>query len=252
MLPSVSVVIPCLNDAGPLEACLKTLAAQTHPPMEIIVVDNGSTDGSASVARRHGAILVRESVPGIAAAASAGYDLATGDVIARCDADSLLPASWIQQIASTFHEDPALGALTGPGTFYELRRPWLWLWNVVYVYGYFAAVGAALAGVPLFGSNMAIRRSCWEAVRSEVHRHDVGMHDDMCLSMHLGLRFRIRFRRSLRVGISPRALVGRGNRRRRIQRAFHTLGVHGTENLPWNRWARRLGLGKTTGRLHTK
>ncbi len=252
MLPSVSVVIPCLNDAGPLEACLQTLGAQTCRPLEIIVVDNGSTDSSASVARRHGAILIREPAGGIAAAASTGYDQAVGEVIARCDADSLLPVSWIQQISTTFGEDSTLGALTGPGTFYELRRPWSWLWNVLYVYGYFAAAGSALANVPLFGSNLAIRRSCWEAVSAEVHRNDVGMHDDMCLSMHVGLRFRIRFQRSLRVGISPRALVGRANRRLRVQRAFHTLGAHGSENLPWNRWAWRLGLAKTTGRMRTR
>lgn len=237
---AVSVVIPCLDDAAALQACLESLRKQTVRPAEVIVVDNGSTDDSVNVAGRYGAIVVHEPTPGIASAAAAGYDTATGSVIARCDADSILPVNWIEDIAEAFDGDPGLAALTGPGAFYGVgcfRRRVL---DVLYMYGYFLAVGSALAHVPLFGSNFAIRRSCWEAVSGEVHRCDQWMHDDICLSMHIGLRSRISFSRSLQVGISPRAVAGSRNVYVRFRRAFHTLGAHGPENLPWNRWRRRV------------
>lgn len=242
MLP-VSVVIPCLDDAAALQVCLRSLVEQTVPPAEIIVVDNGSRDDSVRVATGFGAVVVHEPAPGIPAAAAAGYDRAEGEIIARCDADSVLPANWIEQITAVFHVEPALAALTGPGQFYGVG-PWRGgALNVLYMYGYFLAVGAALANVPLFGSNFAMRRSCWEAVRDEVHRHDQGMHDDICLSMHIGLRFPIRFCRSLAVGISPRAVADSGNVYLRFRRAFHTLGAHGRNSLPWNRWRRRVTAG---------
>lgn len=81
-LPPVSVVIPCLNDAAALETCLSSLARQSLQPFEIVVVDNNSTDSSAAVARRFGARVVPEPVPGIPAAAATGYDAAQGQIIA--------------------------------------------------------------------------------------------------------------------------------------------------------------------------
>ena len=75
----VTVVIPCRNDAGFLDACLTALAAQTRPADRVVVVDNASTDASAAVARRHGADIVSESRIGIWPAAARGYDEARHD-----------------------------------------------------------------------------------------------------------------------------------------------------------------------------
>ncbi|MBG0740184.1 glycosyltransferase [Paeniglutamicibacter antarcticus] len=238
--PSISVVIPCRNDAELLEKCLASLGRQTHLPLEIIVVDNNSDDESADVARRHGVRLITEMMPGIPAAAAAGYDAAVGEIIARCDADCLLPADWLQRIGTEFLQNPGLGALTGPGSFYGLPRLQGFLLSRLYMSSYFLAVGAAMAHFPLFGSNLAIRRSCWTAGASVVHRSDPEMHDDICLSLHLGLDYRIRYIRGLRVGMSARALSGRSQIRRRFRRAFHTLQTHWTAEPPWQRWKRRV------------
>ena len=89
--PCLSVVIPVKDDADLLERCLTALDRQVVPALEVIVVDNGSTDHSVRVALRHGARVIVEATPGIAAAASAGYDTARGDVVVRCDADTLAP-----------------------------------------------------------------------------------------------------------------------------------------------------------------
>src|SRR4051812_1211839 len=88
----ISVVIPVKDDAEMLERCLRGIQNQRRPADEIIVVDNASTDDTLAVARRFGARVVREDRPGITAAASAGYDIARGELIARCDADSVVPA----------------------------------------------------------------------------------------------------------------------------------------------------------------
>lgn len=239
VLPSVSVVIPCLNDAAALEACLSSLARQTLPPVETVVVDNNSTDSSAEVARRFGARVVRETAPGIPAAAAAGYDAAAGDIIARCDADCVLPADWVQRIAETFAAKPSLGALSGPGSFYGFPRPLGAVLSVVYLGSYYLATGLALGHLPLFGSNLALRTTVWEDVRSQVHRDDPEMHDDVCLSLHLGQQYECRFEGSLVVGMAPRAVIGTANLVRRFRRAFHTLWAHWPAEAPWVRWPRR-------------
>ncbi|MDX6367652.1 MAG: hypothetical protein QOK30_2728, partial [Nocardioidaceae bacterium] len=67
--PTVSVVIPVRDDAAALRGCLHSLTCQTMAPMEIVVVDNASTDDSAAIAIRYGARIVAEPVVGIPAAA---------------------------------------------------------------------------------------------------------------------------------------------------------------------------------------
>ena len=80
--PTVSVVIPVKDDAEVLRRCLAALAAQTVPANEVVVVDNGSTDESAEVARSAGARVVAETEPGIPAASARGFDEAGCDVVA--------------------------------------------------------------------------------------------------------------------------------------------------------------------------
>ncbi|MCC3281283.1 MULTISPECIES: glycosyltransferase family 2 protein [Arthrobacter] len=238
-LPAVSVVIPCLNDAEALRGCLASLAEQAVGPLEIVVVDNDSTDNSAEVAAEFGARVVSERRPGIPAAAAAGYDAARGEVIARCDADCVLPPDWIQRIAEHFAADPELAALSGPGRFYGFPR-WIGpLLSWLYLGSYYQAMRLALARRPLFGSNLAMRSTAWRAVREAVHRKDAEQHDDVCLSAHLCLDYRCAWDRSLVVGMAPRAVIGPANLVRRFRRAFHTLAVHWRQEAPWERWIRR-------------
>ncbi len=91
--PTVSVVVPCLNEAATIERLLDGIAAQTEPPLEVIVVDGGSTDGTLGAIqvfeRRHPALGVRIiSAPGasIPAALNTGIRAAQGDIIVRLDA----------------------------------------------------------------------------------------------------------------------------------------------------------------------
>lgn len=82
--PLVDVVFPCLNEEGALPWVLSRLPEGYRA----IVVDNGSTDNSAAVAREHGALVVTESVRGFGSAAHAGLAAATAPIVAICDADA--------------------------------------------------------------------------------------------------------------------------------------------------------------------
>jgi glycosyltransferase involved in cell wall biosynthesis len=240
--PSVSVVIPVRDDAVQLERCLELLARQSVPPLEVVVVDNGSTDRSVEVATRHGARVVPEPVRGIPAAAATGYDAARGEVIARCDADSRPPEDWVERIVRNLARDPALDAVTGRGRFYGLPR---WLAPLVsraYLGAYYLLVHAALGHTAVWGSNMALRRGAWEQVRDLVHRWDAEVHDDLDLSFALGPRCRVRYDRRLVVGVSARSLRGRRQLWRRLDRGFWTLRRNWEVLPPWTRWRTRIDL----------
>jgi glycosyltransferase involved in cell wall biosynthesis len=86
---AVDIVFPCLNEAQALPGILSRLP----PGYRAIVVDNGSTDDSAAVARAHGALVVSEARRGFGSAAHAGLLAASAPLVAFCDADgSMDPA----------------------------------------------------------------------------------------------------------------------------------------------------------------
>ncbi|WP_341537774.1 glycosyltransferase family 2 protein [Clavibacter michiganensis] len=184
--PTVSVVIPVRDDAGHLRACLQALARQTVAPDEVVVVDNASRDDSAEVAREAGARVVREPVVGIPAAASAGYDAARHEVIARLDADCVPPADWIERLGDVLAARPDVAAVTGAARFLDGPRALRGVAAVAYLGAYFVSVTLALGHPPLFGSNFALRRDAWLEVRDDVHREGTHLHDDIDLSVHLG------------------------------------------------------------------
>ncbi|OLT49132.1 glycosyltransferase [Cellulosimicrobium sp. CUA-896] len=78
--------MPCLDEAQGLAWLLPRLPAG----MRAVVVDNGSTDGSADVARAHGALVVDAPVRGFGSACDTGLHAASADVVAFCDADASL------------------------------------------------------------------------------------------------------------------------------------------------------------------
>ena len=231
---SITVVIPVLNDAALLEKCLAALDQQTIG-VEVIVVDNGSGDSSAEVAIREGALLVRESTPGIPAAAAAGMDAASTDLIARIDTDTLVPPDWAERVAAAF-ADPAVDALTGPGEFYGSTPLVHRLGRIFYMRAYFASVAPIVGQKPVFGSNYAIRRDVWKSVT--VHRR-ADVHDDMDLSFQLDGRHAIRFDPTLVVAISARPLTSIRNLAKHYWLAMVTIAVNWRDRGPWTRWRDR-------------
>jgi glycosyltransferase involved in cell wall biosynthesis len=90
-IPLVSVVIPAYNCERFLAAAVETIRRQAHPRIEIIVVDDGSTDGTAAVARAlgEGVRCITQPNAGPPAARNRGLELACGDLVGFLDADDL-------------------------------------------------------------------------------------------------------------------------------------------------------------------
>jgi glycosyltransferase involved in cell wall biosynthesis len=107
--PLISVIIPVFNGERFLAGALESVVAQDAGPLEIIVVDDGSTDQSATVAQRFPSIrLIRQAQQGIAGARNTGVQAARGDYLAFLDADDLwLPGKLVRQL-ECFAADPAL------------------------------------------------------------------------------------------------------------------------------------------------
>ena len=92
----VGVVVPIYNVARYLEACLDSIAAQSYRELDVVLVDDGSTDGSDVIAERFAAReerfrLVRQPNGGLGNARNNGMALARGDYLAFADSDDLLP-----------------------------------------------------------------------------------------------------------------------------------------------------------------
>jgi glycosyltransferase involved in cell wall biosynthesis len=100
----ISVIIPVYNAETKLGGCLKSVIGQTEKSLEIICVNDGSTDGSADIlarfAQSDGRIkVISTENNGAWAARNAGIDRASGDYIAFCDADDTVPTDAYRRLA---------------------------------------------------------------------------------------------------------------------------------------------------------
>lgn len=112
----VSFVIPNYNHAAYLGDAIRSALAQTHPDVEIVVVDDGSTDNSREVVQQFGAQLrlVCQENAGLSAARNTGIRAATGDYIALLDADDLVEPTYAERLLAALAASPgADGAYCG-------------------------------------------------------------------------------------------------------------------------------------------
>ena len=121
---SVSVIIPARDEAGNLPALLASLAQQTMAPLEVLVVDDGSTDATAAVAAAGGARVITAPPlpPGWAGkpwASHLGAGAAAGDVLVFLDADVRLAPDALARLAP-----PAADGLLSVQPFHEVHRPY--------------------------------------------------------------------------------------------------------------------------------
>ena len=96
-MDSVLVVIPCFNQAEYLAEAIESALAQTHP-VAVLVVDDGSTDDSAEVARRYPVRLVQQENRGVSAARNAGIAATKSDWIIPLDADDWLDPTTVEML----------------------------------------------------------------------------------------------------------------------------------------------------------
>ena len=112
---AVSVVIPVYNAERYLAEAIDSALAQTFPPAEILVLDDGSTDGSAAVAGRYAASAKYYALEhgGQGAARNRGAEIARGEFIAFLDADDLWAGNKLALQMAAFERDPGLDMVFG-------------------------------------------------------------------------------------------------------------------------------------------
>lgn len=112
--PTVSVIIPNYNYARALEYCLKSVLTQTYPLTEVLLVDDCSTDGSASIGERLGVTVIRTPHNmGAPAARNLGARHAVGEVLVFVDSDVALEPDAVANAVRLLGSDPAVGAVCG-------------------------------------------------------------------------------------------------------------------------------------------
>lgn len=118
----VSVIVPVYNGADFLESAIKTVAAQGYSPLEIIIVDDGSTDETAIIAKRSGQPVRYFYQPnrGPAAARNLGIKEAKGDVIAFLDVDDRWPADKLKVQLECLRNNPTAEIINGYTQFYKI------------------------------------------------------------------------------------------------------------------------------------
>ena len=106
MSADLSVIICSLNGAAGVDRCLRALAAQKDVELHVIVVDDGSIDGTSAIAREHGATVIRhETNRGLAAARNTGIHVTLAPIIAFLDDDCEPEPEWARELLDAYEDD---------------------------------------------------------------------------------------------------------------------------------------------------
>lgn len=178
----ISIVIPVYNEAESLIECLRAIVNQSVQPYEVIVVDNNSSDSSALVASSFPNVkLIQETKQGVVHARTSGFNAAKGSVIARIDADTIIPVDWVQKIDQIMSNDD-IAAVSGSPDYYDFLFPSLT--NFLDRMARKFLEGRLKDRMFLHGSNMAIRTCAWQKVANGLCVCG-GIHEDLDLAIHL-------------------------------------------------------------------
>jgi len=203
----ISVVIPVYNEEGYIGACLESLMKQNVKADEIIVVDNNSTDDSFAIAKKYPIKIVHEKVQGMIPARNRGFNEAQYDIIARTDADTILPPNWVKRIKKVFEDETVVG-VSGPANFYDLPKYVRYTRQTKFgstlIKSYNKIVKQILKHDCLYGPNYAIRKEAWEKIKSTICMDDKKVHEDLDIAIHIAPYGKVKFIYSLVVKTSVR------------------------------------------------
>jgi GT2 family glycosyltransferase len=223
--PRISVVVCSHNGELTLPDCLEGLSKLRYPNFEVIVVDDGSTDATADVARNYGYHPITTSKLGLGNARNVGMEAATGEIVAYLDDDTRPDPDWLTHLAAVFMSTERAGvggpniSASGDGLIADCvaKAPG----NPVHI----LLSDSEAEHIP--GCNMAFRKDCLQAIGGFDLRFRVAGDDvDACWRMH---------ERGWTLGYSPAAVVW--HHRRNSIRSY---------------WRQQLGYGKAEALLERK
>jgi len=176
----VSVIIPAYNEETRINNCLQSLISQIEKADEIIVIDNNCSDKTVQIAKNFPVRIVKEKKQGMINARNRGFDEAKYDILARTDADTILPSDWIKKIKENFEKEK-IDALTGPAIFYDITMNSKYIFILYHHFMKLIQKGKET----LSGPNMAISKEIWKKVRNDICLDDKKVHEDIDLAIHI-------------------------------------------------------------------
>jgi len=129
--PLISVIIPAYNEERDVSHCLESLKLQTYHPLEIIVVDDGSTDKSLKiVSSLRGIRLVKQEHLGPAQARNKGVKKAKGEILVFVDADMTFEKHFIDKLTKPIREGKSIGTFSKEEYVANNNERWARLWSL--------------------------------------------------------------------------------------------------------------------------
>lgn len=175
----ISLIIPAYNEEKFIKKCLESIKNQTVSPDEIILINNNSTDKTLDIVKKFKVKIINEKQQGISFARNRGLNEAKYEIIARCDADCILPNTWIEQIKENF-KNKKIDALGGPLYYYDIILP-----NKKIIVAFIKFMKVILGHYPLIGPNMAVTKKIWNKVKDHVCNDNNLVHEDIDLAVHI-------------------------------------------------------------------
>jgi glycosyltransferase involved in cell wall biosynthesis len=119
-MPRITIITPCLNGEAYLVEAIESVLQQNYPACEHIIVDGGSTDGTASLLRRYPHLtIVRDRDEGSHDAMNVGIAKATGDLIGFLNVDDIYPPETLNRVATAFAASPDADVVVGDSLVFE-------------------------------------------------------------------------------------------------------------------------------------
>ncbi len=180
----ISVVIPAYNEEKYIKKALSSVMNQSVEADEIIVINNNSKDRTKEIALNLGVKVIDEKVQGMTPARNRGFNEAKYDVIARIDADVIVPTDWIKRLKRNF-EAKKIDALTGPVILTHAKLKML-PQSPFPSHLYLESLRALSNGRRyLQGPHMALTNDIWLKVKDLVTMDDSKVHEDLDLSLKI-------------------------------------------------------------------
>ena len=115
----VSIIIPAKNEEKQLPGLLDSIFSQTYKNLEIIVVDDDSTDNTQEIAKRFGAKYVHVTKDSVGYSSNVGAKESSGDILIRCDADTRFTPRFVEEVVTTLIENSNAKIVIGGHYFYD-------------------------------------------------------------------------------------------------------------------------------------
>ncbi len=203
---NVSIIIPVYNEAEYIGPCLDAITKQTLQPLEVLLIDNNSTDNTLKIVSKYPFVkVIKEKKQGVVYARDRGFNLAKGSILARIDGDSIIDHDWVANLGKVF-KDSQVDAVTGSNYYYDVMHPEVGYKSDLFFRKDLVKSMENKNQAFLQGNNMAIRKELWEKIKGSVCNLK-GIHEDIDLAIHAtDVDANILFDQDLKVGVSARRL----------------------------------------------